>query len=134
MINLRNHRYSFYVRVKNYFKNYLIRLFGVYAPSILWKKSTHSQAGEDIALGNLFNNSNSGTYIDIGCHHPFRNSNTYLLYKMGWKGICIDPAQNIAKFFAIWRPRDTFINVAISNKSENSSLYVFNDPALNSLS
>ncbi len=121
-------------KLSKYFRNKFINLSGVYAPPILWKKITYSQAGEDIILCDLFQNKNNGTYLDIGCHHPFRNSNTYLLYKKGWRGICVDPAPKVGNLFSIWRPKDIFINIAIADKKGCSQLYVFNDQALNSLS
>ena len=31
-----------------------------------------------------------GFYVDVGCFHPKKHSNTYLLYKRGWSGINID--------------------------------------------
>ena len=31
-----------------------------------------------------------GVYIDVGCYHPIRLSNTKFLYEKGWKGINID--------------------------------------------
>ena len=33
---------------------------------------------------------NNGIYIDVGCNHPIKFNNTYLLYKRGWSGINID--------------------------------------------
>ena len=134
MQNKKNSQINFIQRAKKYLKNNLISIFGAYAPSILWKKISYSQAGEDIILGNLFQNKSNGTYIDVGCHHPFRNSNTYLLYKMGWKGLCVDPGPKVGKLFSIWRPKDIFLNVAIAEQDGRSQLYIFNDPALNSLS
>ncbi len=134
MQNTLKHKIKFFDRAKKYLKNCLISYLGVYAPSKLWRKLTYSQAGEDIILCNLFQNKNNGTYLDIGCHHPFRNSNTYLLYKMGWRGICVDPAPKVGNLFSIWRPKDIFINIAIADQKGCSQLYVFNDQALNSLS
>jgi FkbM family methyltransferase len=32
-----------------------------------------------------------GYYVDVGCHDGIDISNTYLLDKNGWKGLCIDP-------------------------------------------
>ena len=28
--------------------------------------------------------------MDLGCFHPIRDNNTYLMYKSGWSGINID--------------------------------------------
>ena len=41
----------------------------------------------DLIVDNIFRKKKEGIYIDVGCHHPFINNNTYLLYKKGWKGI-----------------------------------------------
>ena len=35
-------------------------------------------------------NHKKGFFIDIGCHHPFKANNTFLLYKSGWSGMNID--------------------------------------------
>ena len=39
----------------------------------------------------LHHNPKGGFYVDVGCHDGIDISNTYLLDKAGWKGICIDP-------------------------------------------
>lgn len=39
----------------------------------------------------LHHNPNGGFYLDVGCHDGVDISNTLLLDKAGWKGICIDP-------------------------------------------
>ena len=38
----------------------------------------------------IFKSQNKGIYIDIGCGHPIKNNNTYLLNKKGSSGINID--------------------------------------------
>lgn len=48
-----------------------------------------SQFGADRWV--LTNNKEPGFYLDVGCHDGIDISNTYLLDKAGWKGICIDP-------------------------------------------
>ena len=54
------------------------------------KRRQYSQWGEDLEIIKFFSNKKTGTYLDIGCFHPFLLSNTYLLYKKGWTGINID--------------------------------------------
>ena len=56
----------------------------------LKERSQYSRWGEDSFLVDYFKNTSNGRYIDIGSFHPFRGSNTYLLYKKGWSGINID--------------------------------------------
>ena len=46
-----------------------------------------SQFGEDKFLMDLFKKEYKGKYLDLGCFHPTKHNNTYLLYKNGWRGI-----------------------------------------------
>ncbi len=59
--------------------------------------SSYGQEGEDRVLPPFYSwsmddNSPSGFYVDVGAHDPFRFSNTYLFYRLGWSGINIDAA------------------------------------------
>lgn len=91
-----------------------------------------SQEGEDLILHRLIGTKTNGFYIDIGAHHPKRFSNTYKFYKMGWRGINIDPLPGTMKVFNEKRPEDINLEIAISNnEKEVSKYYMFNEPALN---
>jgi len=79
-----------------------------------------AQGGEDLALIS-FEPKTKGFYLDIGAHHPNRFSVTRLLYDKGWSGINVDANPDIAPDFRKWRPRDTFLNFAVGERSE----YVF---------
>ena len=46
-----------------------------------------SQFGEDKKIIKLFDMNKKGTYVDVGCFHPTRQNNTYLMYKLGWSGV-----------------------------------------------
>ena len=80
-----------------------------------------------IFIKKFFKNKTVGTYVDIGCHHPFKLNNTYLLYKKGWSGLNIDLMKINIDLFNIWRPRDKNICSAISNKNKISSVYIPNN-------
>ena len=41
-----------------------------------------SQFGEDKKIIKLFDKNKKGTYVDVGCFHPTRQNNTYLMYKL----------------------------------------------------
>ena len=97
------------------------------------KKSNFSQNDEEIVLKEIFSNLNTGFYIDVGCHHPRRFSNTALLYNKGWSGINIDANYENLKLFNVFRKRDKNINALISEKSENLKFYYFNESALNGI-
>lgn len=54
------------------------------------------------------------TYIDAGCWHPTKSNNSYLLYRRGCLGVCIDANASLAPLYRRYRPRDTFIAAALS--------------------
>ena len=71
----------------------------------------------------LFKNKFKGFYIDIGCYHPIKYSNTALIYNKGWSGINIDLNQTSIDLFNIARKRDKNICAAISNNNEFAEFY-----------
>lgn len=94
----------------------------------------YSQEGEDLILKRLFNAKKEGFYVDVGAHHPTRFSNTYLFYKMGWRGVNIDAMPGSMQAFNRSRPRDINIESPIADTEEQLVYYIFNEPALNTLS
>lgn len=83
---------------------------------------TFSQHGEDQFFKSYFARS-TGTYIDIGASHPFRISNTYLLYSEGWNGVVIEPIQRLCDLHRKWRPRDSQCCVAMSDQVGELTFY-----------
>lgn len=94
----------------------------------------YSQEGEDIILQRIFNRQNKGFFVDVGAHHPKRFSNTYKLYRKGWRGINIDAMPGGMELFNKMRPGDINLEIPISNKEETLTYYIFNEPALNGFS
>ncbi|KKT48350.1 MAG: hypothetical protein UW41_C0032G0008 [Candidatus Collierbacteria bacterium GW2011_GWC2_44_18] len=87
-------------------------------------KRSYAQSGEDlIAWGELAErvprchsatvSQDKGFYVDVGAYHPKLFSNTYLFYKKGWRGICVDPNPKMKELYRIARPRDVFLNVGV---------------------
>ena len=91
----------------------------------------YSQDGEDLLALRFFSSMQSGFYLDIGAHHPKRFSNTYLLYKKGWRGINIDAMPGSMIPFNLYRPKDINIEIAIGKNEETKTFFIFNEPALN---
>jgi len=89
----------------------------------LKKRSTYSQNQEDLFINDYFKEKDKGFYIDIGCYHPIKYSNTALLYNKGWHGINIDMNQTSIDLFNILRKRDKNICAAISNTSGETTQY-----------
>jgi len=101
---------------------------------LLYKHGYYSQEGEDIILQKIFLNKKRGFYVDVGAHHPFRYSNTYLLYKKGWKGINIDVTPGTKKMFDMARSKDVNLEVGIDKTQGIRTLFLFEDHALNTFS
>lgn len=92
---------------------------------------SYSQEGEDMILRRLFENRETGFYVDVGAHHPARFSNTYYFYRRGWRGINIDAMPGSMKRFAAFRSRDINLEQAVSETPGTLNYYVFTEPALN---
>ncbi len=96
----------------------------------LFGYQTYAQFGEDTVLLELFKNKNDGRYVDVGAHHPYRYSNTYLLYKRGWHGVNIDPNPHTIVLFNKARSGDTNICSGVG-RAGMLTYYRFSDPAVN---
>ncbi|MDA9226193.1 FkbM family methyltransferase [Flavobacteriaceae bacterium] len=97
----------------------------------IYKRNNYSQGNEEQILRSLFLNKKKGFYVDVGCHHPNRFSNTALLYKKGWRGINIDADPKNLNLFNFLRKRDFNVRALISNTVEHLDYYYFNDSAIN---
>lgn len=96
-----------------------------------FSRKSYAQEGEDILLDRLFDGKTCGFYVDVGAHHPQRFSNTYLLYRRGWRGINIDAMPGSMAEFDRVRRRDINLEVPISSQATVLTYYVFDEPALN---
>jgi FkbM family methyltransferase len=93
-----------------------------------------SQLGEDSVLWHLFQGKRNGFYVDVGCHHPYRFSNTALLSDFcEWSGINIDADQDLIEAFDRSRPRDTNICTAVGRERGRAEVTLFHESAVNSL-
>ncbi len=82
-------------------------------------------------LGRFFEAREIGFYVDVGAHHPFRFSNTYLFFRKGWSGINIDAAPGAMDSFRRFRSRDINLEIGIGMESSTMPFYMFSEPALN---
>lgn len=93
-----------------------------------------AQHGEDLRLVQLLRQADAwGPYVDVGCNHPFKLSNTFLLYRQGWRGLCIDPLPRFAALYRRWRPEDRFQTLAIGETTGELPLYEFESDVLSTL-
>ena len=95
----------------------------------------YSHWGVDLIITKLLNSKNKGIYIDVGCHHPFLNNHSYLLYKSGWEGINIDIDYNSIDMFNFFRKSDVNIQTAVTDhKGEVDLFFYHNRAAKNTIS
>ncbi len=95
----------------------------------------YSHWGVDLIIIKLLNPKNKGIYIDVGCHHPFLNNHSYLLYKSGWEGINIDLDYNSIDMFNFFRKSDVNIQTAVTDhKGEVDLFFYHNRAAKNTIS
>lgn len=82
-------------------------------------KIFYSQFGEDRIIYEILKKKRKGVYVDVGCYHPKKYSNTFLLYRdRKWRGINIDIEEEKIALFRILRPEDINICCPVSNSSK----------------
>ena len=111
-------KYPFFEKIY-FFYNIYIRNYKFYLNG--------SQFGEEIKINKLFKNNYKGTYIDLGCFHPTRYNNTFQMYKNGWRGINVDLNPLSIELFNFLRPKDINLNIAISDKTQETEYYFIDD-------
>ncbi len=96
-------------------------------------KKSYSQDGEDVVLASFFEGKKGyrGFFVDVGAHHPVRFSNTWMLYRKGWRGINIDPTPGSMRRFRWLRSQDVNLEIGVGGESSQLTFYCFNEPALN---
>ncbi|MFL9934712.1 FkbM family methyltransferase [Paraburkholderia sp. RL18-103-BIB-C] len=93
----------------------------------------YSQYGEDAVLREIISPTfNNGVYVDVGAYHPIKFSNTYALYRRGWRGINIDMDPVKIEAFKLARSGDTNVCAAISNEKATRQAYIFSAYGLTS--
>ena len=123
-----------YKKKLNFFKIIYFIYQYLKSKKILRKRSFHSNWGIDMMAEDFFKNKKKGFFIDVGCHQPLLNNNTYILYKKGWRGINVDLDFGAIDMFDFFRKEDTNIHAALSNSIDEKNLYFFhNRSAVNTL-
>ena len=113
----------------------MLKFLKVFIKSLTHKKISYSYGGIDSLILNIFKNQKNGFYLDIGCGHPIKNNNTYLLNKKGWSGINIDLDNENIDLFNSYRKRDINLATAVSDKEGETDLYFYHSKsALNTIS
>lgn len=95
-------------------------------------KYSFAHFGEDRILEGLLKPSiqQPGFYVEVGCNRPKFLSNTYGLYRKGWRGVCVDANASHIRQFGWYRPRDIAVCALVSEKEEDQSFFLIQNDVL----
>ena len=99
-----------------------------------YSKISYSISNVDLIIDRIFSKNRKGVYIDLGCNHPIKYNNTYLLHKRGWEGINIDSDSKSIEEFKKLRKKDHNVNELVSSKKNKIKYYFYHErSALNTV-
>mgnify|MGYP001177726685 CR=1 FL=1 len=107
--------------------SFLYNHLNILYKKFFFRKKYFSFSGVDVLIENIFRNKKKGFYVDVGCQHPIKNNNTYLLHKKGWSGLNIDLDQDNINLFNLSRSKDTNICIAISSTVSEKNLFFYHN-------
>ena len=101
-----------------------------------YSKKSYSISNVDLIIGRLFSTISKGIYLDVGCNHPIKYNNTYLLHKKGWSGINIDLDKNSINEFNNMRENDYNVQELVGSvDGEEKDIYYYHErSAINTVS
>jgi FkbM family methyltransferase len=71
---------------------------------------SYAQNLEDYHLDLVFAGQQEGVYVDIGGGHPVADNVSFYFYLKGWRGLVVEPQQDLAEIYAHVRPRDRVVS------------------------
>lgn len=97
-------------------------------------KKSYSQYGEDKFIYNFLmeRKIEKGIYIDVGANHPTTISNTFYLYRIGFKGYVIEPNTELANLYKYFRKRDIVFKLGLSDEVGLFVMNISKTPVLSS--
>lgn len=91
-------------------------------------------SAEDQVVQTLLKHPKTGYYVDVGCNHPIKFSNTFVLYMRGWKGLTIDADSRMIDLHMRIRPKDVSVCCALSDSEHEVVFTKFEDSSVSSVS
>jgi FkbM family methyltransferase len=106
------------------------------APSLVWRKASYSQWGEDRLILDWFERHNgihpSWIYADVGANHPTVINDTFLFYRAGYSGLLVEPNRELARICKLVRNRDTVLNIGAGNRTGTLRIFITTNPVFSS--
>ena len=89
-----------------------------------WFES-YSQCGEDLIISGILGSRHKIKYVDVGAGHPKLLSNTFLFYRRGGKGVCVEANPEQFNKLKRVRKKDLILFGAVVPKKELNSKLTF---------
>jgi FkbM family methyltransferase len=97
---------------------------------------SYTPTGEDVILRYLFDSVGIAhpDYLDIGTGDPVNGNNTYVFYRDGSRGVCVEAHPDLAREIATIRRRDVCLNVAVGvGEGGSVEVYIFDVAGLSTI-
>ena len=84
---------------------------------------SYAQNFEDVVLWRALQDVEGGRYLDIGAQEPELDSVSLAFYRLGWRGIHVEPTPTYATLLRSARPDETVIEAAVTDAPGPITLY-----------
>jgi FkbM family methyltransferase len=98
------------------------------------KNVSFSQCGEDLIARFFLPKKFQGFYVDIGANDPVYFNNTYLFYRLGWSGLCVEPNRRRCGQIKKVRGRDEILNFGSGKEKGEKDFFNFDPDTLSTFS
>ncbi len=85
---------------------------------------SYAQNMEDYHLARLFEGQAEGFYIDVGAGHPVADNVSFWFYLQGWRGLVVEPQEDLAGLYAHVRPRDAAVCALVGRSRGEADFHV----------
>ncbi len=133
------------IKMKNIIKTNRLANFGaemvleIFVTIRYLLKGSFSQYGEDLIVSRLFEKERGIKkgdiqYIDVGANHYRRSNNTYLFYKSGARGVCVEADPLLCRRLKHYRKYDKVINCVVgAEDGKEVEFYILSLPTRSSM-
>jgi FkbM family methyltransferase len=87
-------------------------------------KLSYAQNLEDYHLDLVFADVTAGIYVDVGGGHPVADNVSFYAYLKGWRGLVVEPQEDLARLYAGVRPRDHVVSSLAGRTSGTIDFHV----------
>ena len=88
---------------------------------------------EKAAVWEFFGFATEGYFVEVGANDPFSLSQTWLLERVGWRGVLVEPLPDKCEALRGERPNSRVYEVAVSSEGKTGEAEFFVKGALSSL-